>query len=101
MAQIWAAGNVAHGYRIVNGRRTIIQGIASGTNPYDGIVQSRDLREISTSYDPKFRASNDIYQFNLEYDFTPYLKFTSQTTYAKDYYWSTQDYMRYVSNEVF
>ncbi len=98
MAQIWAAGNVSYGRSLSAGR---ISGISPGVDPYAGVTQSRDLREIATSYDPKFRANNDIYQLNLELDLSPSLTFVSQTTYAKDYFWSSQDYMRYVSNDVF
>jgi iron complex outermembrane receptor protein len=101
MGQIWAAGNVTYGYRGVGINRVSVPGIARGTNPYAGVTQSTDLREISTSYDPKFRAKNDVYQLNLEFDLSPSLMFVSQTTYAKDDFWSTQDYMRYVSNEIF
>lgn len=99
MAQIWAAGNVTYGYR--GNPRQIVSGITRGTDPYAGVIQSTNLREISTSYDPKFRANNDVLQLNIEYDISPSLTFISQTTYAKDYFWSTQDYMRYVSNEIF
>ncbi len=98
MAQIWAAGNVSYGRSLSAGR---ISGISPGVDPYAGVTQSRDLREIATSYDPKFRAYNDVYQLNLELDLSPSLTFVSQTTYAKDYFWSSQDYMRYVSNDVF
>lgn len=101
MGQIWAAANVGYGQRLVNGVRISTRGIDVGINPYEGVVQSTDLREVSTSYDPKFVANNDVYQLNLEYDFNPNLTLVSQTTYAKDYFWSSQDYMRYVSNEIF
>ncbi|WP_312685229.1 TonB-dependent receptor [Brevundimonas nasdae] len=98
MAQIWAAGNASYGNSRSAGG---VFAITSGTNPYAGVVQSKNLREIATSYDPIFRANNDVYQLNIEYDVSPTVKFVSQTAYAKDYFWSTQDYMRYVSNEIF
>ncbi|GAA0386843.1 TonB-dependent receptor [Brevundimonas terrae] len=98
MAQIWAAANANYGTSRSAG---VVSAITAGTNPYAGVVQSRNLREIATSYDPKFRADNDVYQLNVEYDFSPNVTFVSQTSYAKDYFWSTQDYMRYVSNEIF
>ncbi|MBU0506518.1 hypothetical protein KJ708_11050, partial [bacterium] len=37
----------------------------------EGNRQSPDLRTISTGYDPKFQAENDIFQLNLEWDLTP------------------------------
>ena len=101
MGQIWAAGNVVYGSRLVNGRIIGVNGVSQGVNPYAGVTQSTNLREIATSYDPRFRATNDVYQLNLEFDLSPSLKFVSQTTFAKDDFWSTQDYMRYVSNEIF
>ena len=72
-----------------------------GVDPYEGVTQSRDLREIATSYDPRFRAQNDVVQLNLEIDVADNLTLYSQSAYAKDDFWSTQDYARYVSNEIF
>jgi iron complex outermembrane recepter protein len=70
-------------------------------DPYRNVVQSRDLREIATAYDPVFRAKNDVFQANLEFDVTDSLIFISQTAYARDRYWSSQDYNRYVSAPIF
>ena len=74
---------------------------AFGVDPYEGLTQSRDLREIATSYDPRFRAQNDIIQLNLEIDVADSLTLYSQSAYAKDDFWSTQDYNRFVSNDIF
>ncbi|WKD51245.1 TonB-dependent receptor domain-containing protein [Microbulbifer spongiae] len=65
------------------------------------VKQSKNLREIATSYDPKFQAENDLFQFNFEWGLNDSLTFYSQTTYAKDDYYSTQDYNRYVSQPLF
>ena len=70
-------------------------------DPYLGVTQSRDLREISSAYDPRFRAKNDVVQFNIEFDISDNLSLISQTAYAKDDFWSTQDYNRFVSNPIF
>ncbi|TRO89097.1 TonB-dependent receptor [Glycocaulis profundi] len=70
-------------------------------DPYEGLTQSRNLREISTSYDPLFRAQNDIVQFNMEFAVTDRMTLYSQTAYAEDSYYSTQDYNRFVSNPIF
>ncbi|WP_233205250.1 TonB-dependent receptor [Alkalicaulis satelles] len=72
-----------------------------GVDPYEGLEQSRNLREIATSYDPLFRAENDIVQLNMEFALTDRLRLYSQTAYAKDDYYSTQDYNRFVSNPIF
>ncbi|WP_295224923.1 TonB-dependent receptor [uncultured Brevundimonas sp.] len=79
----------------------LISLIPLGFDPYEGVVQSRDLREIATSYDPVFRAKNDVVQVNLEFDLSDSLTLYSQTAYAKDDYYASQDYARYVSNPAF
>ena len=79
----------------------LISLIPLGFDPYEGVVQSRDLREIATSYDPVFRAENDVVQVNLEFDLSDTLTLYSQTAYAKDDYYASQDYARYVSNPAF
>lgn len=71
------------------------------TDPFAGVVQSRNLREISTSYDPVFRAKNDVFQLNLKFSNNNGLEFHSQTAYSTDKYFSTQDYNRVVSNPAF
>jgi len=78
-----------------------IYAIDSNVDPYAGVTQSRDLREIATSYDPRFRVENDVVQFNMEFALTDQLTLYSQTAYAKDDYYSTQDYNRFVSNPIF
>ncbi len=100
MAQVWAASGVLYGVRRVGSFYQAVHGIDQNMDPYEGVVQSTNLREIATSYDPKYKITNDVYQFNMEFDITDKLKFVSQTTYAKDDFWSTQDYMRFVSNEI-
>lgn len=71
------------------------------TDPYEGVTQSRNLREISTSYDPVFRAKNDFYQLNLDVELGDGLQLISQTAYARDRYYSSQDYSRFASNPIF
>ena len=70
-------------------------------DPFGGVVQSRSLREIATSYDPVFRAKNDVVQLNMELEPSDGLKFVSQTAYARDRYYSSQDYNRFVTGPVF
>jgi iron complex outermembrane recepter protein len=65
------------------------------------VTQSRNLREISTSYDPKFRATNDVFQLNLQFEPSDGLQLVSQTAFARDRYYSTQDYNRFASNPLF
>jgi outer membrane receptor protein involved in Fe transport len=83
-----------------SGSRSLVSGLKRG-DPFAGVQQSRDLREIATSIDPVFRAKNDIFQLNLDFDVSDALKLVSQTAYARDRYYSSQDYNRYVSAPVF
>lgn len=70
-------------------------------DPFAGVEQSRNLREIATSYDPVFRAKNDVFQLNMEFEASDGLTFVSQTAYARDRYYSSQDYNRFVANPGF
>ncbi|HTO42099.1 MAG TPA: TonB-dependent receptor, partial [Rhizomicrobium sp.] len=70
-------------------------------DPYGGMMQSPDLRVISSAMDPKFQAKNDVLELNVDVDVTPGLTFTSQTGYNKDYYYSTQDYNRFNTIPIF
>lgn len=96
---VYMAGSLANIGRHPTGGLT--QAIELGVDPYEGLTQSRDLREIATSYDPLFRAENDIVQFNVDFAVTDRLRLYSQTAYAEDSYYSTQDYNRFVSNPIF
>src|SRR3546814_61935 len=101
---VLAAQSVSQlGFVLVNGRprAPVITLIDRGLDPYAGVTQSRNLREVATSYDPTFRAKNDIFQLNAEFEVTPSIRLFSQSAYSKDFYSSTQDYNRFVSNSVF
>ncbi len=66
-----------------------------GNDPYGGITQTPDLRKISAQINPKYRARNNTYEFNVDYNVTPDLKVTSQTGYNGDTLYSTEDYNRF------
>ncbi len=70
-------------------------------DPFAGVTQSRDLREVSSNYDPKFRAKNDVVQLNMHFELSDALEFISQTAYSRDNFYSTQDYNRYVTVPLF
>lgn len=101
MAQLSVAGALSYGFRLENGQLVPVKALDNTIDPYEGVVQSKNLREISTSYDPRFRSENDVLQLNIEYDVSDSIKILSQTAYTKDSFWSTQDYMRFPSNELF
>jgi outer membrane receptor protein involved in Fe transport len=96
-----AATQLLLGRRVVN--RQFVGGpiFLMSNDPYAGLTQSKNLREIATAYDPTFRAKNDVYQLNVEFDVSSNITFTSQTAYTKDFYYSTQDYNRFNSGPVF
>lgn len=101
LSQIFMLSQIAMG-TYFDGSNFITRFIVDeGLDPYLGVTQSRDLREISATFDPKYNAINDVFQFNLEYDLGESLTLFSQTVYTKDKFESSQDYARYVSNPIF
>lgn len=70
-------------------------------DPFAGVKQSEDLRQIATEYDPRFRAKNDIVQFGFTADLSDDLTLSWQTGWTKDLYWSSQDYTRFPSSPIF
>ncbi|HVT25782.1 MAG TPA: TonB-dependent receptor [Rhizomicrobium sp.] len=64
-------------------------------NPYSGLTQSHDLRRVSSQYDPTYRAKNDTFELNADYNVTASLKLTSQTAYSTDFLYSTEDFNRF------
>ncbi len=77
------------------------QSLLKPTDPYGGMMQSRNLREIASVRDPAYRAGADLFEINLEYDITPSLTFTSQTVFNNDKSYSFQDYNRFNSLPAF
>jgi outer membrane receptor protein involved in Fe transport len=70
-------------------------------DPYGGRMQSRDLRQIESKFDPVYRARADIYQLNMDFELTPSLQVFSQTIYNTDDYYASQDYNRFTSDPIF
>ena len=50
---------------------------------YAGKMQSKDVRDIESSFDPIYRADTDIVQLHLEWDVTENLQLTSLTNQAR------------------
>ena len=71
------------------------------TDPYAGVTQPKSLRVIDTLLNPQYNARNDTYEFNVDYQITPELTFTSQTGYNRDSLYSTEDYNRFNTNTGF
>ena len=70
-------------------------GLLQLRDPYGGLEQSRDLREIASFRDPIYRAQADIFQLNLEFDLADALTLHSQTLYVDDSVYSFQDVNRF------
>src|SRR6185312_7368482 len=64
-------------------------------DPYAGLTQSTDLRTVNSQIDPSYRARNDTYEFNADFNVTPALTLTSQTAYNNDVLLSSEDYNRF------
>ncbi|WP_397396062.1 TonB-dependent receptor [Phenylobacterium sp.] len=62
---------------------------------YAGKMQSKDVRDIESSFDPIYRADTDIVQLHLEWDVTENLQLTSLTNQARTRLYTRQDYNRY------
>ncbi|WP_123170807.1 TonB-dependent receptor [Caulobacter flavus] len=66
-----------------------------------GDTVTRDLREIETRFDPIYRSTSDVYQFNFAYDLTDQLTFTSLSSISVNEVYSKQDYFRNISPGTF
>jgi len=69
--------------------------VFSGVYPYTSLVQSRDLRTIESTVDPKYRAKSDLAEFQFSADLTDSLTLTSETAYLYDTIFSSEDYNRF------
>ena len=70
-------------------------------DPFGGMMQSRNLREISSIKDPLYRAKSDLLQLNLDVDLSSGLNFSSQTSWNWDGVYSFQDYNRFNTVPIF
>jgi len=66
-------------------------------DPYLTATQSRDLRVIESSVDPKYKAGSDLGELQVSFDVTEHLTLTSETAFARDSVWSTQDFNRFTT----
>ncbi|MGV1683505.1 TonB-dependent receptor domain-containing protein [Sphingopyxis sp. NJF-3] len=69
--------------------------IDPNVDPYGGMMQSRNLREISSIRDPRYRAGSDILSLNLDVDLSDTLTLSSQTAFNWSDVYSFQDYNRF------
>jgi iron complex outermembrane receptor protein len=66
-------------------------------DPYLSATQSRDLRVIESSIEPRYKADTDILHLQVNIDLTDSLTLTSETAYSRDSVFSTQDYNRFTT----
>jgi iron complex outermembrane receptor protein len=71
--------------------------LIEGVDPYTSQTQSMNLRAIQSALKPFYKAKNDIVEFMADYDITPALKLTSQTSYNHDFLASSEDFNRFNS----
>ncbi|HEX6858599.1 MAG TPA: TonB-dependent receptor plug domain-containing protein, partial [Caulobacteraceae bacterium] len=64
-------------------------------DPYESRTQSRDLRVIESTVDPHYLADSDVVEFQLSFDVTDDLTLSSETGWASNSVFSTQDYNRF------
>jgi iron complex outermembrane recepter protein len=64
-------------------------------DPYASTSQSRNLRVIESAVQPIYKANSDVLEFNADYNLTPELTLTSQTSYGNDFLYSVEDYNRF------
>ncbi|HEX6866690.1 MAG TPA: TonB-dependent receptor, partial [Caulobacteraceae bacterium] len=63
--------------------------------PYVSKTQSRDLRVIESTVDPQYQAKTDTFELQFDVDLTDTLSVSSETAWATDFIWATQDYNRF------
>jgi iron complex outermembrane recepter protein len=54
----------------------VSQTIIRNVDPYGGMMQSRNMREIASVLDPRYHAGADLIELNVDFDLTDSLTFT-------------------------
>ncbi|MDB5429181.1 MAG: TonB-dependent receptor, partial [Caulobacter sp.] len=68
---------------------------------YVGKMQTPDIRDIESSFDPIYKADTDIFEFNIDWDLNDNLKLTALSSYSKNSLFTRQDYNRYTPSTNF
>lgn len=68
---------------------------------YAGKMQTTDVRDIESTFDPIYNSKTDIYMFNVDWDLTEDLKLTWLAALTKYDLFTRQDYNRYVPSTNF
>ena len=84
----------------LGGLYAALTGLQTG-DAFAGQMQDPNIRNIQSSFDPIYRTNTDIVEFNIDWDLTDQLKFTSLTSYTSYDLFTRQDYTRYIPNTPF
>jgi outer membrane receptor protein involved in Fe transport len=68
---------------------------------YAGKMQTSNVRDIESTFDPIYRSKTDIYMFNAEWDLTESLRLTSLSAVTSYDLYTRQDYNRYTPSVPF
>jgi outer membrane receptor protein involved in Fe transport len=75
-------------------------GFLSG-DAYAGKVQTSNVRDIESAFDPIYRSKTDIYQLIMDWDVSPNVRLSSLTSYTEFDLFTRQDYNRYAPTSTF
>jgi outer membrane receptor protein involved in Fe transport len=59
--------------------------VVDGVDPYLNVTQSRDLRVIDSSFDPKYYAKSDLGELQVSFELTDGITLVSETGYNADH----------------
>ncbi|MFZ5721003.1 MAG: TonB-dependent receptor [Pseudomonadota bacterium] len=68
---------------------------------YAGKMQTPDIRDIESTFDPIYKSKTDIYEFNLEFDVTDNITMNWLSAYTWYKLYTRQDYNRYTPSNSF
>jgi outer membrane receptor protein involved in Fe transport len=68
---------------------------------YAGKMQTPNIRDIESTFDPVYKSKTDIYEANVDWDVTEKLKATYLFSYSKYDLYTRQDYNRYTPSTTF
>lgn len=68
---------------------------------YAGKVQTSDVRDIESLFDPIYKSKTDIYEFNAEFDVTDNVTMNWMSAYTFYKLYTRQDYNRYLPSTTF
>ena len=68
---------------------------------YAGKMQTRNIRDIESTFDPIYKSKTDIYQFNAEFDVTENVTMSWLSSYTFFKLYTRQDYNRYTPSVLF